>query len=377
MDSGGYGWVTRYSKRGISHQVLKARMPRIPDKFLDCVVYLYPSEAAAEDGEHLGGSGFVIGIPLDDDHKDCITAIVTNKHVIERGNMVARLNTVDNKTDVIALDGDPWFHHPDGDDVAVCLIGLHEGVHKFHFIPPGNFCTRDRVNFLNVGPGDDCFLVGRFISRDGKQRNSPTVRFGNIAQMPGEPIIQSDGFQQESYLVEARSIPGYSGSPVFIQIPQAPPQMQFPSEVSEAIRKDMVEQIYGQTGHIRATLPIPVGPWLLGIDYCHLHGADKIISKVTGEPVSNDWFVRANSGMMGVVPVWKLEEILEGCMKPAIDAAKAAIKARRAKKADPVSLDDSSGEFVPAASDANPTHREDFTSLLNAAAQKPKPTDQT
>ena len=37
--------------------------------------------------------------------------------------------------------------------------------------------------------------------------------------MPYEPIIQQTGFPQESFLVEARSIGGCSGSPVFTFIP--------------------------------------------------------------------------------------------------------------------------------------------------------------
>jgi hypothetical protein len=51
---------------------------------------------------------------------------------------------------------------------------------------------------------------------EGRQKNSPTARFGNIAQMPNEPVIIKR-FEQECFLVEARSIGGYSGSPVFGQ----------------------------------------------------------------------------------------------------------------------------------------------------------------
>jgi hypothetical protein len=57
-------WVTRYSMRGIPYQVLEPVVPRIPDNILDCVVYLYPSEAAAQDGERFGGSGFLIGVHI-------------------------------------------------------------------------------------------------------------------------------------------------------------------------------------------------------------------------------------------------------------------------------------------------------------------------
>ena len=63
------------------------------------------------------------------------------------------------------------------------------------------------------------FVVGQLVNSQGKVRNIPSTRFGNIAQMPYEPIEQDrvfGKFQQESFLVEARSIIGFSGSPIFL-----------------------------------------------------------------------------------------------------------------------------------------------------------------
>jgi len=53
--------------------------------------------------------------------------------------------------------------------------------------------------------------MGRFVNAEGRLRNVPTLRFGTIAQIPIEKV---DG--QVSFLVEARSIPGFSGTPVVI-----------------------------------------------------------------------------------------------------------------------------------------------------------------
>ena len=81
--------------------------------------------------------------------------------------------------------------------------------------------SSEQVVDINLGPGDEVFLVGRFINSEGKQRNIPTLRFGNISQMPIEPIEQtrvSGKRLQESFLVEARAISGYSGSPVFTML---------------------------------------------------------------------------------------------------------------------------------------------------------------
>jgi len=64
-------------------------------------------------------------------------------------------------------------------------------------------------------------MVGRFIGHDGHQRNTPAVRFGNIAMMPDEKIKAADGTEQEGFLVELRSVPGCSGSAVYIYSPNA------------------------------------------------------------------------------------------------------------------------------------------------------------
>src|SRR5205814_5913498 len=123
---------------------------------------------------------------------------------------------------VFETDEREWVRHPDGDDLAACLISFDPMLYKFHFVPSYDFATKEVVEHWKIGPGDDVFVVGRFINHEGRQRNHPTARFGCIGQMPLEPIPQDrphqPPFMQESYLVEARSIGGYSGSPVFVHI---------------------------------------------------------------------------------------------------------------------------------------------------------------
>jgi len=80
-------------------------MPRIHDRFLDCVVYLYPDRPRAEAVESAGGSGFLVGIslgisPLQE--RDFFTiVVVTNHHVVyEGGNRTVRVNTRDEVIDI-------------------------------------------------------------------------------------------------------------------------------------------------------------------------------------------------------------------------------------------------------------------------------------
>jgi hypothetical protein len=52
------------------------------------------------------------------------------------------------------------------------------------------------------------FMVGRVITHEGKQKNLPSARFGNITMMPVEPLRHMRGINQESFVVEMRSIGG-------------------------------------------------------------------------------------------------------------------------------------------------------------------------
>ena len=75
--------------------------------------------------------------------------------------------------------------------------------------------TREYKEHDKIGPGDDAFMVGRFVSHQGLNKSVPAVRFGNISMDPA-PIKQVNGELADSYCIDMRSRPGYSGSPVFV-----------------------------------------------------------------------------------------------------------------------------------------------------------------
>jgi hypothetical protein len=70
-----------------------------------------------------------------------------------------------------------------------------------------------------IGVGDDVFMAGMFTRHLGDSLNRPIVRVGTIAAMANEAekIYTSRG-HVTAYLVEARSIAGLSGSPVFVHM---------------------------------------------------------------------------------------------------------------------------------------------------------------
>ncbi len=295
MDTGGR-CITVHAPTGeILSQWLPA-LPRIPDRYLDCVVYLYPSAKDAEEGVRLGGSGFLVAAEVDGRQPgDMYFYVVTNKHVVERGSTTIRMKSKTGGNVVFETDERTWIYHPAGDDIAVTNVCFDPRYFTFSYIQTSNFITKEIVKEMSIGPGDEVFVVGRFINHEGKQQNLPTVRFGCVGQMPNEPVHQDDGFLQESFLVEAKSIGGYSGSPVFVFIPAASER--------EGV-KGWVEEMKVLRSH---------GPWLLGVDWGHINDWTPVCDSA-GHPVNKgDPFalqVRINTGLMGVVPAWKLYELL-------------------------------------------------------------------
>lgn len=94
------------------------------------------------------------------------------------------------------------------------------------------------------------------------------------------------------------------------------------------------------------------------------------MSGVTGKQV-HDYYVESNTGMMGVIPAWKIWEVIDGDeMKAVRNAAEAQVK----KASDQVTLDAASGGA--AAPDENPNHLEDFNRLVDVAVRKRPQGDQ-
>ena len=133
-------------------------------------------------------------------------------------------------------------------------------------------------------------MLGRFVNHEGIQQNEPSARFGNISVMPRR-IKQSDGFEQISYAVEMRSMPGYSGSPVFVT--------RF-----EQLERD------NKWSHFKHMT------WLLGINWGHITDHWELKSLIIHATNDSRWgereklYVVANTGMNGVIPASRLSLLL-------------------------------------------------------------------
>ncbi len=268
-------------------------MPRIPDELMDSVIYLYKTEQDAEDGERAGGTGFLVSVPAVTEGAPATVYAVTNRHVIDKGFPVVRLNNVRDEKEVLPLELRQWEHHPGKDDISACPIGLQPEHHRFYALGRDDwFVTEDEIADEAVGPGDEVFFLGRYTSHQGRQKNLPTARFGTISMLPYEEVLDTKGNLVDAFLVEARSLSGYSGSPVFLFIRPYALEMEMPGPVFRVreTRKPLLR--------------------LLGIDLGHHAAWKQVLDETKKRAVSPPRWVEQNSGMMLVSPAWKLDELL-------------------------------------------------------------------
>jgi hypothetical protein len=261
-------------------------MPRVDDMLLKTVFYIFPSIEEANEGGDYGASGFFLNISSEVDPGRGYVYAITNSHVIFDGNNdpVLRINTQDGKFDLIKTSQQDWIRHPDGDDIAISLIGPNPEIHDFSTFGEHSVLTNEFIEEHQVGIGDEVIMIGRFRIHAGKKKNLPAAMFGNISMMPYEPIKNPfTGLEQESFLIEMRSIPGNSGSPMVLFIP--------PLAHRPGIRNLKPEWKYRLLGMCWGQISVPV------------RGYDN---------QDNEYRIKIDSAMTAVIPIWKIMEMING-----------------------------------------------------------------
>jgi hypothetical protein len=296
--------VSVESIEGVRYEVWKSDSEadsdvRIPDDWLEAVVFLYENEGDARTSSHLGGTGFIIGLTAAG-VKGSHPYVVTNRHVAESCPVV-RVVARDGGVTSVIYDEDEWIYHPDFDDIAVARLPANLVP---RMIPVGLFMTEALFEELYLGPGDEVFIMGRFIGLDERLENTPTVRFGQLAMGTVERVTSDyTKLSQESFVVEMRTLTGYSGSPTFVHIAGRPGGIP-KSRASKSLTDTLAKR--NRRG----------GTWLLGIEWGNLHRYQRVREKIgegreaTYEPIDEPWWVRENSGMSLIVPAWKIRETL-------------------------------------------------------------------
>lgn len=172
---------------------------------LDIVFFLYRSVEDARVGKNSGGTGFLISVPTPWPDRLHIYG-VTNWHVaVDQGASVVRLNTKDGNTDIFEFGPEDWQFIPNHHDIAVISLPTKPH-HKVKFLDNQFLISEDYARENEIGPGDDVFMVGRFVDFDGAQTNRPSLRFGHIS-MQDAPITQPNGYKGESFIVDMLSTP--------------------------------------------------------------------------------------------------------------------------------------------------------------------------
>jgi hypothetical protein len=273
-------------------------MPRIRDDILDCVFYLYESLEDAQSGESSGGTGFFVGVESEVFPNRVDTYAVSCQHVVKPKDSsssasVIRVNTTDGGFDVINLSRDDWrsfedIYDGEKHDIAIHEVGgLDDAFHIKGALLRSSFLSQVQMTEFRLGVGDDVFMVGRFIDHAGVQRNQPSVRFGNISMMSGEKLRHWEGYDEDSFVLDMRSLSGYSGSPVFVN-------------VSTPIGRGISEAPL--FAHLRLN-EWPSGEAFLGINWSQPPHSEYLKEE--------NRYVKVYSGMTNVIPAWYIDRLLD------------------------------------------------------------------
>jgi hypothetical protein len=294
---------------------------------------------------------------------------VTAKHLAEEVRsdpFLIRLNKRDGTSENLPVDKLKWFHHPDHtvDISAVPFLITALSHYECAYIQPHFVITDEKMRRYDIGVGSLTYTVGLFRLLSGGKRNLPITYMGNIAMLPKDeriPVIDwTDPDKQriinvEGYLIAAQSLDGLSGSPVFVR-----------PEVDLNLSKVMVgpeiaeKKICGP--HIQIQLlGLWQGSWTAR--------PDEIMAANHGDEIT----VPVGTGI--VVPYQKIAEVLE--MDEAKEARKLWIKSRRTPAARTEATRSSRDNADHHVGDENPNHLEDFSRLVDVAARRRSPGDQS
>jgi uncharacterized protein YuzE len=325
---------------------------RVPDELLRCVVFIGIKDARGRFKPR--ATGF-IGAINDLSHR--WQYLVTAEHVVSglqsRGSEIwIRTNLRGAGAEETRIDPKYWIFSPTKDglpltDVALCPIQFSEKEEVVGIGLAGAqsiVATPEIISRHHFGIGDEVAILGLFRSHYGAERNVPIARVGNISMMSGEPVKTFYCGYTEAHLIEARSISGLSGSPVFISNPA-------------------MKIVDGKT-------QLSTGQWfyLFGLVHGHFDVEDMNEDIVVDDDGEGKRGI--NTGIGVVIPAQKIIDVI---FQPECAEMRRKAAEEYAKRG--AATPDLAGDDDAQATDANPKHREDFNSLLRAAVRKPQQED--
>jgi hypothetical protein len=278
-----------------------------PPEVRKCVVFL-ASKNANTGKMKIGGTAFCLGVPIPP-FSGYVGYLVTAKHCIDEikkdgdndGQVYLRVNLADGHAGYVATNPNDWHFHPAASDPVAGSERVDVAVFQTPFridwdvrfltTTDDTFVNKAVIEYEKIGPGDEVFIAGLFTERFGDSKNIPIVRIGNIAAMDEEPITTkwSNGHPMDAFLIEARSIGGLSGSPVFVNVGIKP-------HLAQAAHRGhgkfyLLGLVHGHWG-----FPVPDVP---DAGFSLDEGADSESTK------------KINAGIAIVVPARKIHEVLQ------------------------------------------------------------------
>lgn len=286
---------------------------------------------------------------------------VTAKHVAHAVRDVAylvRMNMRDGTSVNVNADGLEWHDHPDpAVDVSVAGFFVEAVAGMTTMYLPDAFVLRaDAIESGVFGIGDLTYTVGLFRLLSGMKRNLPIVHAGSIALVPGDEKIPVRDWETpgnvlnvDGYLVEANSLSGLSGAPVFVR-----------RSIDIDIKQPDDRR---ESGRLPESQVFLLGLWQGAWDA----PPDEVMAAEFGRGV------RVPVGLGIVVPAYRILEVLD---LPQLKERRRLHKEEMAAKAhDEAATPEVATVRRKSQDEANPDHREDFKRLLGAAVKRPKSSD--
>lgn len=259
------------------------------------VVFLF-----ADGGQVPLGTGFIVGVPAGEENSKnlLIPVIVTARHVVaNQERIVARFSAKSGTQPMAVLfniadlksAGDFWPHPDDGVDI-VAFRTPHFGDALYEPLPLELVASRQMFEEAQIKQSDRIIFPSLLVNFMGISRNYPVLRDGSIALIPDEnvPIEYVLGgkkisTKQNLLFLNATSIPGASGSPVFL----------WPGP-----------RIIGNSFAIGGGRP-----YLLGVIHGFYPASPRELLEVEVNTLKA--LFQENSGIAIAFPSWRLREILE------------------------------------------------------------------
>ena len=291
--------------RTYSFQRPKGWRMRFPESIRKSVVYCARlTDKGGVETPYFAGTGFIVSV---EHYKHQV--IVTAKHVAKQlmlGKWFIRMNSVNGFIDLPGSN-DCWRFHPtepDRVDVAVMPWppGIPDGVLDAGATPIEMFCDDKVIAENDIGPGDELHVPGLFSKMTGSSSLS-IVRTGNVAMIPGPNDLvpgvkvngeNSPGVDAEAYLIEARSMGGMRGSPVFVRT-----TVTTKTKVINSVTNEITDM----------QVSVPGAYYLLGL----MHGHWETIASEKNEPnmrTKDKDEESINTGIAVVIPAKKILEVI-------------------------------------------------------------------